>query len=191
MTDTPAPTPVLGRPGLAYEAAEVRRATVADAPQLAALWRLAYPDESVDDMAAWLEHGGALALRDRSGRILAALRWREEGDGWRVDRVATRPDERGQGYGRWLATMVEAMAIRQNVPYLLLSLPADDPEPIAYYRRMGYREAPTDPGPDAGDAGATGPLTLRKAVGGVWQRKSADTSAAPRRETGTPAPGAT
>jgi len=165
VTDTPATIPVVGRPGEAYAAAHLRWAGVADAASLAELWRAAYPEEDASDMAAWLEHGGALTLQDRSGRLLAALRWREEADGWRVDRVASRPEERGQGFGRWLATKVEALAIRQNVPYLLLDLPADDAAQLAYYRRMGYRDEPGEPD-------ARGRLTLRKPVGGVWQRKS-------------------
>jgi len=168
MTDVPAPNPVTGRPGHAYEAARLRWATLDDAPRLTDLWRAAYPEDDTHEVAAWLEHGGALTLEDRSGRLLAALRWREEGAGWRVDRVATRPEARGQGYGRWLATKVEALAIRKNVPFLLMSLPAADATQLAYYERMGYRvvEEPARNGAPQG-----GPRTLRKVVGGVWQRK--------------------
>ena len=160
-----APTPVTGRPGHAYQAANLRWASIADAPRLAALWGLAYPEvaTSTSEMAAWLEHGGALTLQDATGAIVAAMRWREEGNGWRVDRVATRPDERGQGYGRWLATKVEALAIRHSVPHLSLSLPSDDLEQAAYYTRMGYHVVDGDASPRQ---------TLRKVVGGVWQTKS-------------------
>jgi GNAT superfamily N-acetyltransferase len=166
VTDTVPPPPVVTRPGQAYEAARLRWASTADAPRLALLWRLAYPDDLVSaaDMAGWLDHGGALTLQDGTGRILAAMRWREEGSGWRVDRVATRPEERGQGYGRWLATKVEALAIRQNVPHLLLELPCGDVEQVAYYLRLGYEVVP--------DAAETSPRTLRKVVGGTWQTKA-------------------
>jgi GNAT superfamily N-acetyltransferase len=165
VTDTVAPTPVMSRPGQSYQAAHLRWASIADAPRLAALWRIAYPDDatSTPEMAAWLEHGGALTLQDPSGTILAAMRWRVEGSGWRVDRVATRPDERGQGYGRWLATRVEALAIRHSVPHLSLDLPGADREQEAYYRRMGYHVVEGDASPRR---------TLRKVVGGVWQTKS-------------------
>jgi GNAT superfamily N-acetyltransferase len=165
VTDTVAPFPVASRPGHAYQAAHLRWASIADAPRLAALWRLAYPDDatSTPEMANWLEHGGALTLQDAAGTILAAMRWRIEGSGWRVDRVATRPEERGQGYGRWLATRVEALAIRHSVPHLSLSLPSDDLAQEAYYRRMGY---------DVVDGDAAPRHTLRKTVGGVWQTKA-------------------
>jgi ribosomal protein S18 acetylase RimI-like enzyme len=166
VTDTVPPPPVVARPGQAYEAARLRWASIADAPRLALLWRVAYPDDAVSaaEMTAWLEHGGALTLQDGTGRILAAMRWREEGSGWRVDRVATRPEERGQGYGRWLATKVEALAIRQNVPHLLLVLPCDDDGQVAYYRRLGYQVV--------ADAAESSGRTLRKVVGGTWQTKA-------------------
>ena len=169
----PAPNPATGRPGHAYEAAQLRWATLADAPLLVELWRAAYPDDAAEDVATWLEHGGALTLQDNAGRMLAALRWREEGAGWRVDRVATRPDARGQGYGRWLATKVEALAIRRNVPFLLLSLPAADAGQLAYYERMGYRVT-DEPPLNGAHRGAQ--RTLRKVVGGVWQRKPTGTN---------------
>ncbi len=174
MTDTLPPPPVAGRPGHAYAAAQLRWATLADAPRLVALWRLAYPGGGGDDAAAWLEHGGALTLQDEAGRILAALRWREEGSGWRVDRVATRPEARGQGYGRWLATKVEALAIRKNVPFLLLSVPAAETAQLAYYLRLGYQLVDAPPATN----GAPKPAhrTLRKVVGGVWQRKETGTN---------------
>ncbi len=190
MTDTLAPPAVVSRPGQTYAAAHLRWATIADAPRLAALWRLAYPDDASDvrSMAAWLEHGGALTLQDDAGSLLAALRWREEGRGWRIDRVATRPGERGQGYGRWLATKVEALAIRQNVPYLVLALPSDDTEQQAYYERMGYRRSSEDDeAADGRTPTTTDRVTLRKIVGGVWQTKAAWPPAAPKTATEEPA----
>lgn len=173
MTDTPPPAAVLGRPGQAYEAARLRWATHADTARLAELWRLAYPESAAGtaEMAEWLERGGALTMQDRGGALLAALRWREEAGGWRVDRIATRPEERGQGYGRWLTTKVEALAIRRSVPYLILTLPPDDlAEQVAYYQRMGYITLDEDPGLG---------VTLKKVVGGEWQTKrpAADTAA--------------
>ncbi|CAN5830027.1 hypothetical protein BH23DEI1_BH23DEI1_05150 [soil metagenome] len=96
------------------------------------------------------------------------LPWREADGGWQVERVATDPSERGQGYGRWLMTKVEALAIKANVPYLWLRLPggADDDDQLPYYARMGYVVQD--------DAVAEG-LTLRKKVGGVWQTKAVAT----------------
>lgn len=149
--------------GRAYEAARLRWATQSDGPRLAELFRRARRDaaqESAAEMEAWLEHGGAAVLEDAHGRLLCALRWREqEGAGWEVDRIATTPEARGQGFGRWLMTKVEALAIRRNVPTLTLTL--DEQESVPYYQRMGYREAERD------DHG----VTLAKRVGGTWQRQ--------------------
>ncbi|TVR92947.1 MAG: N-acetyltransferase [Trueperaceae bacterium] len=164
MTDTPFPAPVLGRPGQAYEASRLRWAGLRDAQRLAALRALAYPDTAADGhtVRAGLEHGGALLLEDRTGDLLAALCWRDHKDGWEVERVATLPAHRGQGYGRWLMTRVEAAAIRANVPTLTLPLPLDTTrEQLAYYARMGYTEAARD------DTS----ITLHKRVGGTWQTK--------------------
>jgi ribosomal protein S18 acetylase RimI-like enzyme len=167
VTDAPAHDLITGRPGRAYEAAQLRPATIADVPRLLDLWRAAYPDAAEAgsrEMMAWLGRGGALTLRNQDGRIQAALRWREEEGGWRIDRVATHPEARGLGYGRWLATKVEALAIRHAVPYLLLELPRSDEQALGYYERMGYRR-------DA-DAAEGEAVALRKIVGGVWQRKA-------------------
>ncbi|MEJ2287840.1 MAG: GNAT family N-acetyltransferase, partial [Deinococcales bacterium] len=138
--------------------ARLRWAGLGDLEELCSLFRAARPDQGSDEaeMASWLEHGGAIVL-EADGRALAALRWREEGTGWRVDPVASLPEERGMGYGRWLMTKVEAHAIRSNIPTLTLDLPSS--ETLAYYRRMGYRR----PDPDKS------PSTLVKRVGGTWQ----------------------
>ena len=165
MTDTPPPAPVLTRPGHAYQTARLRWAQTHDAERLVQLWQQAYPEVSEDaaSMRAWFEHGGALVLEDRAGELLAALRWRETSHGWLVERVATKPSQLGQGYGRWLMTNLEAAAIRANVPRLHLLLPRDArPEQLAYYARMGYQ---------ATDAGGE-PLRLEKRVGGTWQTKA-------------------
>lgn len=149
----------LPRPGAAYEAARLRWATLQDVDRLVDLFSKARPDGTATraEMLGWLEQGGSLLLEDGEGTLLCALRWREEGDGWRVDRVATLPGERGQGYGRWLMTKVEALAIRYNVPQLVLTLDQDDLVP--YYRRMGYRVAEE----------SASAWHLHKRVGGTWQ----------------------
>lgn len=147
-----------------YHFATLRWAGEHDAASLCRLFRRARPEEpcAEQDMRAWLEHGGALLLEDH-GRLLAALRWTERADGWRVDRVASLPEERGKGYGRWLMTKVEALAIRTNIPRLTLEL--DDTALLPYYARMGYRPA-EDAANDPTEAERT---TLAKRVGGVWQ----------------------
>jgi GNAT superfamily N-acetyltransferase len=165
VTDTLPPPAVTGRPGQAYEASRIRLATSKDIGNLVALWQLAYPESITGpaEMAGWLEHGGVLTMEARDRTLLAALRWRHEDSGWRVDRVATRPEERGQGYGRWLTTKVEALAIKHSISHLRLTLPDEqDDEQLVYYQRMGYALAHDD---------AEG-RTLRKVVGGEWQVKA-------------------
>ena len=152
--------------GVAYEAARVRSAGLQDVQALAALYHRAWPEagETSRTVQDWLERGGALVLESKGGALLCALRWREEGDGWRVDRVATPPEERAQGFGRWLMTKLEALAIQRNVPTLHLHLGEAQRDLLPYYRRMGYRvESKTVEGEAEGDG------VLSKRVGGTWQ----------------------
>ena len=147
------------RPGEAYQAARLRSANLQDASRLARLYESARPEssETEKDLRNWLERGGALYLENPGGEILSAVRWAEREGGWTVDRIATLPSERGQAFGRWLMTKVEALAIRHNVPELSLTLERDDLLP--YYQRLGYRL--TDRSEERS--------TLKKRVGGTWQ----------------------
>ncbi|ADI14871.1 GNAT family N-acetyltransferase [Truepera radiovictrix] len=141
--------------------AKLRAATHADVGALAALYRSAWEDETEDEatVASWLERGGAL-LFAAGDTVVCALRWREAPYGWEVGRLATLPAYRAQGFGRWLMTRLEALAIQHSVPELRLTLSDAQRELLPYYTRMGYRPCrPEDP------------LTLCKRVGGVWQRQ--------------------
>jgi GNAT superfamily N-acetyltransferase len=154
-------------PGQAYEAARLRSAEFKDIPELLGLYKVALGKaEDEETLVGWLEQGGALVLENADGKMLCALRWREEPnedgqDGWRVDRVATVPEARGQGFGRWLMTKVEALAIRTNIPTLMLTLDEVRDDLLAYYQRMGYEVIEQQ----------TNQVTLSKRVGGTWQRK--------------------
>ena len=142
-------------------AAQPVTATYADAGKLAVLYQRAWNDPAEDEKGVreWLEDGGALTYV--SGQtFVCALRWRETPYGWEVGRLATLPDYRGQGFGRWLMTRLEALAIQHNIPELQLALNEAQADLLPYYTRMGYRAR----NPDA-------PLTLQKRVGGVWQRQ--------------------
>lgn len=143
------------------QAARLRSATYADVSALAALYRAAWDDPTEDEAAvsSWLERGGALLFAAGSTAV-CALRWREAPYGWEVGRLATLPEYRGQGFGRWLMTRLEALAIQHSVPELQLTLGEAQRELLPYYTRMGYR--PCNP---------EMPLTLCKRVGGVWQRQ--------------------
>jgi GNAT superfamily N-acetyltransferase len=155
-------------PGQAYEAARLRSAEFKDIPELLELYKVALGKaESEETLTQWLEQGGAFVLENAEGTMLCALRWREEPntegqDGWRVDRVATIPEARGQGFGRWLMTKVEALAIRTNIPTLTLTLDETRDDLLAYYQRMGYEVV----------AQKANQVSLSKRVGGTWQRKA-------------------
>lgn len=133
-------------------------------PQLTELHRQARraSAETEAEMREWLERGGALLLEhaENGGQVVCALRWREHGGGWLLDRVATLPEFRGQSFGRWLVTKVEALAIQSNIPHLTLRLDEQREDLLAYYGRMGYRPFQ-----------ANGEVLLGKRVGGVWQVK--------------------
>lgn len=155
--------PALAERKTVPSAAALRVARLADTPAIAALYREAGGQEvTAPPVADWLEHGGALVMESAEGVIVSALRWREERGGWRLDRLATLEGYRGQGFGRWLMTRVEALAIKENVPLLSLELGSAHDEGLAYYRRMGYRQEST-PGSAC--------LRLSKRLGGTWQVK--------------------
>lgn len=154
----PSPAVLPKKPGADYAPPRLRDATVADASALARLYDVARPrlGLSAGDFRTWLALNSALLVEEEGDGVVAALRYAEEGDGWRVEPIVTHPDHRGQAYGRWLMTKVEADAIRTNVPCLMLTL--TDPNVLPYYHRLGYRPTGEDP------------LELSKRVGGVWQR---------------------
>lgn len=141
--------------------ARLRWAGLADLDALCAVYRAARPEragatDDAEEMAAWLEHGGAILL-EAGGEAIAALRWREESGGWRVDPAADPSGEPEGGYERWLITKVEALAIRANIPTLTVQL--SSPDALPTYRRMGYRLL----APESDDP------TMVKRVGGTWQ----------------------
>lgn len=140
---------------------KLHHATSGDAAALTALYRTAWDDNSEDEtvVRGWLEGGGALYFACE-GTVVCALRWREAPYGWEVGRLATLAEYRGQGFGRWLMTRLEALAIQRNIPELQLTLTEAQTDLLPYYTRMGYRPC----SPEA-------PLTLCKRVGGVWQRQ--------------------
>ncbi len=148
-------------------AVRLRRAGVKDAERLTELAAAAYPADAptVAEMADWLEQGGALYYEDNSGRPVSSLRWREEQGGWRLAPLRTVDSARGLGYGRWLMTQVEALAIRHNIPVLRVEL--RDPADLAYYRRLGYEPVPN---------GSGAVLDLSKRVGGTWQMRNPELS---------------
>lgn len=152
----------------AYEAARLRWGVESDAAPLASLWqeaqqadgRVGGEAETAAALREWMEHGGVVLLENEQNVALCAIRWRWHQDGWMIDPIATRPEARGQGFGRWLMTKLEALAIKRNVPTLRLRLERQDLAP--YYRRLGYVQ----------DNTASEPNMWVKRVGGTWQRQT-------------------
>jgi len=134
----------------------LRRAGMADAPLLA---ELAGPDavpgedgrSVLDDC---LEFGGALWF-EAAGQPVSLLSWREVRGGWELRPVRVADGHDGFSHSRWLMTQVEALAIRMNVPRLVLTL--SEPADLELYRRMGYE--PED----------RSTRRLVRRVGGTWQ----------------------
>lgn len=154
---------LLAPAGRAYDGAKLRWASTQDGARLTTLFSQARPAEPESEaaMLEWLESGGAALLEDERGTVLCAVRWRESSEGWRLDRVCTLPEARRLGFGRWLMTKVEALAIRYNIPELTVVLP--DGEMAGYYRRLGY-----------GVEEAIEGHVARKRVGGTWQLKAGE-----------------
>ena len=109
-------------------------------------------------LAECIEYGGVLYYEDDHGP-LALVCWRETARGWELSPVLIRRDASDDGYGRWLLTHVEALAIKHSIPRLSLeALPTTGAD---YYRRLGYE--PEYPGA----------RRLTRQVGGTWQLKQA------------------
>ena len=146
--------------GTAAGGVKHRWASINDDARLTALYYDSREEpEDAADVLDWLENGGAALLEDDRGELLCAVRWRENANGWQLDPVCTRPDARRLGFGRWLMTKVEALAIRYNIPELRVSLPDD--EMAGYYGRLGYTVEASENG-----------FTAHKRVGGTWQLKA-------------------
>ena len=141
----------------------LRLATFEDVTALTNLYQTAWLcNESEAEVWGWLERGGTIILESKDGQLISALRWQDSEQGWQLDRVATLVEYRGQGCGRWLMTHLEALAIKQNVISLSLTLTNQLEELLPYYKRMGYNVL--------NEKIAICQLTKR--VGGVWQYQS-------------------
>jgi GNAT superfamily N-acetyltransferase len=143
-----------------YEAARLHLAEIVDAHTLCDFYNHVEPNagETETSMRKWLEGGGALVVENDDGSIVSVLRWRECTDGWQLDHIVTSDEYHNRGYGRWLMTKVEALAIQSNIATLHVALPKEQYDLEPYYQRMGY----------ARDDG-TNEVTLSKHVGGTWQ----------------------
>ena len=138
----------------------LRLATFEDVAALTNLYQTAWVcNESKAEVWEWLERGGTIILESKSGQLISALRWQDSNHGWQLDRVATLVEYRGQNCGRWLMTHLEALAIKQNIVSLSLTLTSKLEELLPYYKRMGYIVHNEQ----------QNTCHLTKRVGGMWQ----------------------
>jgi GNAT superfamily N-acetyltransferase len=141
------PTPVPGPP---IEAAELRPALAADAPELLVLQRCCWVDEaianntldipalheSVDEVRAWLDEWSTWCVRI-DGRLVGAVRAIRVGDTWEIGRLMVAPDLSGRGLGRWLLQHAERQA-PDGVATIELFTGANSTRNINMYQQAGY-----------------------------------------------------
>ena len=127
----------------------IRLATVADAPAITALVRLAYapfaarigvePMPMLADYAA-LAAAGQTSVLERDGMIAAVLVIEPHPDHLLVENVAVHPQWQRHGLGRGLMAHAETEARRRGLDLLRLYTNVAMTENIALYERLGYVE---------------------------------------------------
>jgi len=148
------------RDGPPIEGAELRRAVPDDAAELLVLQRCCWVDEamanetldiaalheSLDDVRQWIDEWTAWCVRV-GGRLVGAVRARQEGTTWDIGRLMVAPDLSGRGLGRWLLGFAEASA-PADVDAIVLFTGAKSARNIAMYERAGFRrlDVPAPPG---------------------------------------------
>ena len=97
------------------------------------------------DVRAWLDDWSTWCVR-LDGRLVGAVRARQEGSAWDIGRLMVAPDLAGRGLGRWLLGFVEAQA-PAGVDTIVLFTGARSVRNIAMYERAGFRRtgAPAPP----------------------------------------------
>ena len=143
MATSPAGVPPL-------EGAELRRAAQGDAAELLVLQRCCWVDEAIAnntleigalhetlaDVRAWLDEWSTWVVRI-GGRLVGAVRARQEGTTWEIGRLMVAPDLSGRGLGRWLLALAEAAA-PEHVETMVLFTGAKSTRNIAMYERAGF-----------------------------------------------------
>ena len=142
------------------EGAVTQRATPVDAPELLVLQRCCWVDEAIangtldvpalhetlEDVRAWLDDWTTWCVRV-AGRLVGAVRARQEGSSWEIGRLIVAPDLAGRGLGGWLLRHAETHA-PGDVESITLYTGSQSTRNIAMYERAGFRRtlAPAPPG---------------------------------------------
>ncbi len=114
--------------------------------------------EDFEDVMAWLDDWTTLVVRI-GGRLVGAVRGRQEGETWDVGRVMVAPDLQGRGLGRVLLDAIEQAAPDEVTGYMLFTGEHSERN-IRMYKQAGYRLH----GPDEDVPGAVR-LTKRRRSG--------------------------
>jgi tRNA (guanine37-N1)-methyltransferase len=154
--------PDLAHPSQVLDAAELRLATPADAPEILTLQRACWVQEalandtldipalreSLDDVVRSLESWTTFVLRSAE-RLVGGARAQLEGDEWDIGRIMVAPDLQGRGLGRRLLEQIEAVAPAEAVRFRLFTGARSDAN-LKMYKKAGYRLV----GPLEGDPSA-------------------------------------
>lgn len=125
-----------------------RRATAADADALAELWRLCgltvWYNDPIADIGRFLraESHAAILLLEQGERFLASVAVGHDGHrGW-VYYLAVHPEAQRRGFGRRLMRAAETFVAERGIPKLQLMVRPNNAKVAAFYRELGYEEAP-------------------------------------------------
>jgi tRNA (guanine37-N1)-methyltransferase len=156
------------RPDLAHPArflgvgdAIVRPATLADAEEILTLQRACWVQEAIvnerldipalhetlEDVRADLERWTTYVVRS-TGRLVAGVRGRLDGDVWDIGRIMVAPDLQGRGLGRRLLEYIQEVAPADATSFSL-NTGARSQKNLRMYRKAGFRpagEVPMVPG---------------------------------------------
>jgi tRNA (guanine37-N1)-methyltransferase len=142
------PSRLLAVPALSGQA-DVRLATLADAPELLTLLHACLAAtalggvdtparvESVADVERSLAWWTTFVVR-AAGRLVGSVRLQTVGDRCDIGRILVAPDLRGRGLRRWLLEYAEAAA-PPEVTHFALVAGAADAEDLRMFRKAGYR----------------------------------------------------
>ncbi len=147
--------------GLPIEGGVLNRAGPDDAAELLVLQRCCWVEEAVandtldlaalreslDDVREWLAEWATWSVRV-GGRLVGAVRARQEGSSWEIGRLMVAPDLAGRGLGGWLLRLAEAHA-PEDVESITLFTGARSSRNIAMYERAGFRRSPASAPPNA------------------------------------------
>jgi GNAT superfamily N-acetyltransferase len=143
---------------LPVEGGSLHRASAVDAPELLVLQRCCWVDEAIandtldvaalhetlEEVRAWADAWMTWCVRV-NGRLVGAVRARQEGSSWEVGRLMVAPDLAGRGLGRWLLRLAEDEA-PVDVACIVLFTGVRSARNIAIYEGAGFRRT-AEPAP--------------------------------------------